>query len=187
MTTIGSIMNKRVKGVAATAAAAVVCGGIALAGAPAAVADQSTTKCYDGAGNSKKFDLPGKTDIHMNGIPCITRYGSGKMTATIKIGWSEASIPAVGSGHKFDDFKINVRLERRANGSSSDRTVAKKTCTVTGTVNASWSGDARCSVTVSDVYNSGYDWSGDGWLRHDIDNDGNGGSNWSLTGSPLIK
>ncbi|PRX44538.1 hypothetical protein B0I33_11146 [Prauserella shujinwangii] len=187
MTRIGSIVNKRVKGMAAAAAVAVVCGGIALAGSPVAIAEQSTTKCYNGTGNTKKFDLPGKTDIHMNADPCITRYSSGRMTATIRIGWSEASLPAVGSGHKFDDFKINVRLERRPNGSSSDSTVASKTCTVTSTVNASWSGDTSCSVTVSGVYNSGYDWSSDGWLRYDIDNDGKGGSDWSLTGSPLIR
>jgi hypothetical protein len=156
--------------------------------APPASADAEawTKKCYDGLGNDRKIDLPGKTDLNIFAPPCVYRSGN-KLYAEVNLAWSEAEIPAVGSGHKFDGFTVFVGLERRPNGSSSDVIIEMRECNVKDKVNASWGGRVSCKTPVFNGYNSAYDYSGDGWLQYDTDNDGD---SWKpimyLTGSPLI-
>ncbi|MBO2455716.1 hypothetical protein J4573_52180 [Actinomadura barringtoniae] len=170
------------------AAASVAFAGGLMAVTPAASAASSTTKCHNtDSKNYKNFDLPGKTDIVGEGRTCITKYSDGRLTATIRFQWSEATLPAVGSGHKFDKFNINVRLDRRPNGSTSDIALAKRTCDVTSDVNADWSGETACGISVPDAYNSSFDFSTDGSLTYNIDNDGDGDSTFQLYGSPLVK
>jgi hypothetical protein len=157
--------------------------------APQASADAEawTSKCYDGLGNDRKVDLPGKTDINIFLPPCVYRSGD-KLYATVELLWSEAEIPAVGSGHKFDGFHVMATLERRANGSSEDVILELVQCDFKDEVNASWGGSVTCKTPVYTGYNSAYDYSADGWIQYDTDNDG---KSWlpymQLTGSPLIK
>jgi hypothetical protein len=163
---------------------------LALSATPASAADAEawTKKCYDGLGNDRKIDLPGKTDLNIFVPPCVYRSGS-KLYAVVELLTAEAEIPAVGSGHKFDGFLVTATLERHKNGESADRDQILKlaSCDYKDEVNSSWGVHLYCKTDVYTGYSSDYEYSADGWLKYDTDNDGKG---WlpvmQLTGSPVI-
>lgn len=163
---------------------------LALSATPATAAEEAawTKKCYDGLGNDREVDLPGKTNINIFAMPCVYRSGS-KLYAEVVLLTAEAQIPAVGSGHKFDGFKVTATLERHKNGESADRDQILKlaTCDYEDEMNASWGVHLNCKTEVYTGYSSDYEYTADGWLQYDVDNDGKG---WlpimNLTGSPVI-
>lgn len=162
---------------------------LALSATPAK-ADETgwTEKCYDGLGNDREVALPGKTDLNIFAKPCVYRSGS-KVYAVVELLTAEASIPAVGSGHKFDGFLLTATLERHKNGQSADRDQILKleSCDYKDELNASWGRHLYCKTDVHTGYDSDYEYSADGWLQYDVDNDGKGRLPvMELTGSPVI-
>ncbi|REE94746.1 hypothetical protein [Thermomonospora umbrina] len=166
-------------------AVSALCLGVAMASPASAVT--AVTLCQTHVEkNYLTFVLPGKTDLHTSVIPCVHRDTSGNMRASIKFGWSAATLPAVGSGHKLDSLKVVVRMERRLNGSSNDTVLTYATCDFTDEVNSTWNGEETCSVGTAYDYDSSYDWSADGYFTYNFNNDGEGTFTNSLVGSPLI-
>lgn len=144
-----------------------------------------TGPCYDEDLNLKNYDLPNKTDLQVVAQPCVKRDGN-KLYAYLRVDWTPRYKPWYGSARKFDSFKIVAHLERRLNGSSSDRVIAKHTCDITSQINDANDGIVTCKTPVYTAYDSDYDYSSDGYIRADIDNDGESWSDWNIHGSPLL-
>lgn len=145
-----------------------------------------TSECaWNAASDYWAVSLPGKTDLNFYAVPCVFHSGSS-VYATVELAWSESELPPVGSGHKFDGFKVRANLDVRPNG-GSDTIFEYKDCDFTNAVNADWAENATCTTPTYNGYDSSFDYSGDGWVSYDIDNDG---KSWQPTrqlyGSPLI-
>jgi len=156
---------------------------VTVTAGPAAAA--WTGPCYEEELNLKVYDLPNKTDLQVVVLPCVKREGN-KLYASLRVDWTPMNWPWFGSAHKIDSFKIVAHLERRANGSSSDRVIAKHTCDITSAINDANGGVVTCKTPVYTAYDPAYNYSGDGYIRADIDNDGESWSDWNFHGSPLL-
>lgn len=156
---------------------------VTVTAGPAAAA--WTGPCNDEDLILKVYDLPNKTDLQVVVVPCVKRDGN-KLYAYLRVDWTPMNWPWFGSARKFDSFKIVAHLERRANGSSSDRVIAKHTCDITSQINDANGGIVTCKTPVYTAYDSDYNYSGDGYIRADIDNDGESWSDWNFPGSPLL-
>ena len=157
------------------------------ASAEPADADAAWTKvCYQGTGNRWIIDLPNKTDLDFWGDPCVHSRGN-QLYASIYFAWGSVSTPEFGSGHKFDGFKVGVRLERRPNGGSTDTPLKATDCNITDKVNASWFGSYTCKTEIYTGYNVAYNYSSDGFVNFDVDTDG---KTWlgvkEMHGSPFM-
>lgn len=127
--------------------------------------------------------LPNKSDLTVSVHTSVYRTDYGEVWGRVKISWHGAGL---GSGHKFDGFRIVPRLERRYGSSGTDQIIKVDDCDVTQSLNNVWQGALSCYSPVAD-WNSSFYWSGDGYLQWDIDNDGKGWqSAWQLKGSPLM-
>jgi hypothetical protein len=132
----------------------------------------------------RNISLPNKSDLTLQVLVEIDRNDMGEVYALIQIGWEGAG---VGSGHKFDGFHINARLERRSSPGGTDTVINHSLCDATDAINSSWAGTYTCYSYVAH-WNSSYYWTSDGSINYDVDNDGKGYLDpaWELGGSPQL-
>ncbi|MFI8294764.1 hypothetical protein ACIGCZ_02315 [Streptomyces nigra] len=86
---------------------------------------------------------------------------------------------------KFDNFDLEIRLEHRPLGSTTDSVFKKAVCDRTADVNRLGGGTLRCEAALEMHVNNRRNVSGDATVHYDLDADGKGPLEpWGLTGSP---
>ncbi|MFD9720009.1 hypothetical protein [Streptomyces sp. NPDC059076] len=148
-------------------ASALAVGGLMAVGSPAQAA---TMKCS--AQQHKEFPTSGfNTDVKI--YVCITGLGGNEYDATVIASWSDG-----GGVKKFDNFDIQVRLER------NNAPIVYRTCDITAQINDYSVGRSQCDSPIYITGNpSGL--TGDGKVNYNLDANGAGGFTWELTGSPV--
>lgn len=161
-------MNRRTSArLAAAATALAIGGGATLAPSPALAVTYTCT-----GWQNKEFATSGfNTDVSIR--LCVSA-GTSSHRGYADIQWSDG-----GGVKKFDNFDVNIRLERY------DADHDTKSCGYESAINLYDTGAERCYEVVSYSTASG-GWSVDGSVAYDYDADGAGGMTWSLTGTPLI-
>ena len=131
-----------------------------------------------------KFDLPNKSDLEMGVLPCVQKNAAGdKVRALVSFWWNEASAVTFGDGSKkFNDFILNVRLERKS--ASGDVMGTSTNCDKEEIVNAMWDGSSYCRGPWH--ARGGASWSSDGKLVYDKAGDGKDNFTWDFHGSPWM-
>ncbi|MEU5973800.1 hypothetical protein [Streptomyces sp. NPDC047315] len=158
------------RGMLVTALAA---GGILVAGNPATAAESAAGPINACSATQKKeFATSGyDTDVHLK-LCVVPRTGGWLVSADG--GWTDG-----GGVRKFDNFDIQVRLER------NDKDVLVSLCDITAEINRADSGRIQCQTKVHKTENQ-KGLSADGKVLYDLDADGAGGYTWALTGSPRL-
>ncbi|MEU5345244.1 MULTISPECIES: hypothetical protein [unclassified Streptomyces] len=126
--------------------------------------------------NSRTITLPGiEPDIDVDVKLCV--YSEGNLH------YAKAFVKWRGSaghhGNRFDNFRVEVRLERNNDMKTSSNSP------YTTLINRTYSNDINFNTpNYTSSLNGG--WTADGLVQYDKNNDGEGGTTWSLTGSPAI-
>lgn len=166
------------------AAAALCLSGVMFSGTAHAV----TSRCTDI--QSRSFSTPG-FDPDVNLQVCIqegpasppeTNYRTytAVVTGSFKDGGG-------GSTRKFDNFDLEIRLESRPIGGTSDYVDSKAVCDETASLNGLDGGALYCKTGLKMHVNMGPLLTGDATVRYDVDADGKGALEpWDLTGSPHL-
>lgn len=166
-----------------TAAATMCMSGMLFSG----TAHASDSACTDY--QSKEFSTPGfDTDVDLKvcilegpASPPTTNYRT--YTAVVTGHFSEGG----GGRRKFDNFDLEIRLESRPVGGTSDYVDSKAVCDETASLNRDDGGVLRCETGLEMHVNMRPLLTGDATVRYDIEGDGKGAlTPWGLTGSPHL-
>ncbi|WP_157099850.1 hypothetical protein [Microbispora sp. ATCC PTA-5024] len=159
----------------------------AQAQAAAVAAARASHKC-DRSDDSRKFALPGKSDIAVFINHCIFKEKSGgsyTINSSMVISWNEVS-RHFGSMHRFNHFYAYLYINRRKhNRFGGDENYRRTRCDFTDNLNARRSGSVGCQ-TPKVKYSSKYDYYSDVYVVADVASDGKGDINWPLDSSYSI-
>ncbi|MEU5976065.1 hypothetical protein [Streptomyces sp. NPDC047315] len=150
---------------------ALAAGGILIAGNSTAQAAPGPIRACS-AHQVKEFPTSGyNTDVNIT--LCVAPRTDGWI-ASVDGYWTDG-----GGVRKFDNFDIQVRLER------NDADVKVSLCDITAEINRADSGTIQCQTKIHKTENQ-KGLSADGKILYDLDADGKGGYTWALTGSPRL-
>ncbi|MEU9604653.1 hypothetical protein [Streptomyces sp. NPDC048057] len=156
------------RGMLATALAA---GGLLVSGSPTAAETAARKGCS--AQQHKEFATSGyNTDVYLT--LCVARRGGGVIAS------ADGYYIDGGGKRKFDNFDIQIRLERN----NKDLTVSL--CDITAEINRAEDGPIQCQTKFFATGNE-KGLTADGKVNYDLDADGKGGYTWALTGSSPLQ
>ncbi|MFH8613674.1 hypothetical protein ACH4E8_01195 [Streptomyces sp. NPDC017979] len=159
------------RGMLVTALAA---GGVLVAGNPVTAAETAAGTPIRACSTQQHKEFPTSgynTDVYIK--LCVAPRTNGWIASADGY-WTDG-----GGKRKFDNFDIQIRLER------NDKDVLVSLCDITAEVNRADSGTIQCQTKIHKTENM-KGLSADGKVNYDLDADGKGGYTWALTGSPRL-
>lgn len=134
--------------------------------------------------SSYEFDTPGyNVDVWLR--LCVFRTADDQHRAFGQLRWIDGG----GGLDEFNDFRIQVRLERKNETIAADDSFEYSTEINGFTTSYSYAGDWWVTLDKgeTDSLNSANGgWSADGKVTYDINNDNAGNFTWQLQGTPTI-
>ncbi|MFH8613673.1 hypothetical protein ACH4E8_01190 [Streptomyces sp. NPDC017979] len=156
------------RGMLATALAA---GGLLVASSPTTAAETAASRGCS-TKQHKEFDTSGyNTDVYLT--LCVASRDGGYIAS------ADGYYIDGGGKRKFDNFDIQIRLER------DNKDLKVSVCDITAEINRADNGPIQCQTKIH-ATGSSKGLSADGKVNYDLDADGKGGYTWALTGSPRL-